>query len=181
MRPGAKLLLLPAAGTALFLSQSPVAMALALGATLLLYPSAGLSLRLAATQLRPALVALAVLFLVQVWFSGWALAATVAMRLAAMILLASLVTLTTRMSAMVDTLERALEPLRPIGVDPAKVSLAISLAVRFIPAIGAVAGEVREAQRARGLERSVVALAVPLLVRTLKMADEVAEAIDARS
>ena len=40
---------------------------------------------------------------------------------------------------------------------------------------------VREAQRARGLDRHPLALAVPLVLRTLKMADEVAEAIEARS
>ena len=41
--------------------------------------------------------------------------------------------------------------------------------------------EVREAQRARGLERSLVALTVPIVVRMLKMSDDIAAAIDARS
>lgn len=181
MRPGLKLVLLPVAGTAMFLSQSPIVMASALAGVVLLYLVADFSSHLAAAQLRPAFWALAILFVVQLWFAGMDVAAAVALRLAALILLASLVTLTTRMSAMVDVLERVLAPLRPIGVDPAKVGLAISLAIRFIPAVAGVFAEVREAQRARGVERNLLALAVPLIVRTLKMADEVAEAIDARS
>lgn len=180
-RPGAKLLALPVAASVLFLSASPPAMAGALLGTLLLYPAAGLAPRLAVAQLRPAMWALVILFAAQSWFAGVEPAATAVLRLAALILLASLVTLTTRVSALVDTLQWALEPLRPLGVDPAKVGLAISLAVRFIPALAAVLEEVREAQRARGVERGALSLAVPMVVRTLKMADEIAEAIDARS
>ena len=37
-----------------------------------------------------------------------------------------------------------------------------------------------EAQRARGLDRSAIALLVPLLIKTLKMADNLSDAIDAR-
>jgi biotin transport system permease protein len=40
---------------------------------------------------------------------------------------------------------------------------------------------VREAQRVRGLERSILAVAMPVIVRTLKMGNEIGEALDARS
>ncbi len=50
-----------------------------------------------------------------------------------------------------------------------------------MPVLASVAADIREAQAARGLDRSVFALAVPLTLRTLRMADEIAEAIDARS
>jgi biotin transport system permease protein len=43
-----------------------------------------------------------------------------------------------------------------------------------------LAAEVRDAQRARGLESSPRALVVPLLVRTLRRADEIGEALVAR-
>ena len=94
---------------------------------------------------------------------------------------ASLVTLTTKTSDLLASLERAMQPLRPIGVNPEKVSLAISMVLRFIPVISTVASEIRDAQRARGLDQSIVAMVVPLIIRTLKMADDVADAIDARS
>ena len=41
--------------------------------------------------------------------------------------------------------------------------------------------EVREAQIARGLERNAIALIVPLIFRTLKTSEQVAQALDARS
>ncbi|WP_279477932.1 energy-coupling factor transporter transmembrane protein EcfT [Aureimonas sp. SK2] len=178
---GAKLLFLAAAGTLAVLVSNPFAMAALLVGSLALFPFAGLSAAEAFRQLRPALPILLLLFLAQLWLADAASAALITMRLAALLLLASLVTLTTRVSDTVDTLERALGPLRRFGVDPARVSLAISLAIRFIPALGTVLSDIREAQEARGLDRHPLALAVPLVVRTLKMADEVAEAIEARS
>ena len=54
------------------------------------------------------------------------------------------------------------------------------MALRFIPLIAAELDEVRAAQRARGLERGVVAPVIPLVVRVLKMATEVGDAIEAR-
>ena len=178
--PGPKVLAMMGAGTGLFLVESlPLALA-ALAATLLLYRVAGLPLSLAARQLRPLALIFVIFFALQYWLSGPLLAAFVMSRLAALILLASLVTLTTRASDMIDMITRALSLLRPLGVNPAKVGLAISLALRFIPVLGQITQEVREAQKTRGLERSVIATALPVAIRTLKMADDIADAIEAR-
>lgn len=181
LAPGAKLLALALAGTGLFLTANLWVLSGAGLAVLALFPLARLSPADAWRQLRPALPILVILALTQVWLGDPQAAPAVLLRLSTLILLAGLVTLTTRTADMVETLEWALTPLRGLGVDPAKVGLAISLALRFIPALSGVLDEVREAQKARGLERNVLALAVPLIVRTLKMADEIAEAIDARS
>ncbi|HYD64830.1 energy-coupling factor transporter transmembrane component T, partial [Azospirillum sp.] len=93
---------------------------------------------------------------------------------------ATLVTLTTRVSDMVETLERALAWLRPLGVNAGKVSLMLALTIRLVPVLLAQAQEIRMAQRARGVERSAVALLVPLMVKTLRMADDLADALEAR-
>ncbi|MDJ0930793.1 energy-coupling factor transporter transmembrane component T [Breoghania sp.] len=50
---------------------------------------------------------------------------------------------------MIAVIEKALGPFRRFGVDPKKVSLAFSLALRFIPVIGGQSQEIRNAQRAR--------------------------------
>ncbi|MEM7291946.1 MAG: energy-coupling factor transporter transmembrane protein EcfT [Pseudomonadota bacterium] len=131
-------------------------------------------------QLRPVMLFLGIIFVVELLILDWLTATLVVVRFFTLIVAASLVTLTTRSSALLDALERGLQPLRLVGVNPQKVSLALSLAIRFAPMIAAMAGEVREAQRVRGLERSVFAVAVPTVVRTLKLADDVAAAIDAR-
>lgn len=181
MPAGAKLLALAVAGTLVVLVASPAVMGGLFLCSVVLFPVAGLSLREVGRQLRPALPILLFLLLAQLWLADAPSAALVVLRLATLLLLASLVTLTTRVSDSVEALEGALRPLRMIGVDPARTSLAISLAIRFIPALGTILAEVREAQVARGMERHPLALAVPLVLRTLRMADEIAEAIDARS
>lgn len=56
----------------------------------------------------------------------------------------------------------------------------LSMVIRFIPMMMREAQEVLEAQRARGLDRNAIALLMPLLIKTLKMADDLSEAIEAR-
>lgn len=180
MSPGPKMAALAIGATALFLQESLIVTALAVLATFGLYRVASFPMKTALTQIRPLLWIFVIFFVVQWYFSGLELAAYVVLRLAALIMLASLVTLTTRASDMIDSLTRALRFLKPIGVNPDKVSLAISLALRFIPVLGRIATEVREAQRARGLERSVIAVAMPMAIRAIKMADDISDAIDSR-
>ena len=73
--------------------------------------------------------------------------------LAMLVLLGMLVSFTTRASDMIETIERGLAPIALVGIDPAKVSLALSLALRFIPLLYEQVQDIREAQRVRGLER----------------------------
>ena len=176
-----KLVGLVGLGTLLFLVDSIALAAVALAGLAAAYAAARIPLRLAFAQLRPALWVLAILFIVELWLAGPGTALLLVLRFAALILATALVTLTTRTADLVAVIKRGLSPLTRFGVDVAKVSLAISLAIRFIPAVATIAEEVREAQAARGRDLSIVALAVPVIVRLLKTADEVAEAIDARS
>ena len=67
-----------------------------------------------------------------------------------------------------------------VGVNPAKVSLMLSMTLRFIPLLIGKYHEIREAQKVRGLERSITAIVVPLLVKTLRMAAELTDAIESR-
>ena len=100
-RPGLKLLGLVVFSTAIFLADTwPVLLA----ATALLvtgYIAAGLNLAHAWRALRPVLVILGILFLVQLYLVDLSLAAYVVLRFAVLILAATLVTLTTRVSEMV--------------------------------------------------------------------------------
>jgi biotin transport system permease protein len=169
-----------AGGTLVVATDDPRVLGVAGGCVCLLYGVARIRWRVALGQVRPVLPVLLVLCAVQWLTGGVASAVLVGLRLVAVILLAMLVTLTTRVSDMVRVIERALSPLERLGVQTGKVSLAISMTLRFIPLLTRVGHEVREAQRARGLERNVLALAVPMLVRALHTAEQVAEAIDAR-
>jgi biotin transport system permease protein len=181
LTPGPKLLALLLAGAGVFALRSPGPLLLVLAAVVGLYGVARLGGRVLWGQLRPTLALLAFFFAVQALTVNVDSGVVTVLRFAVMILLASLLTLTTRTSDLLATLERALQPLRRVGVNPEKVSLAVSLTLRFIPVVIGIVAEVRDAQRARGLDGSVLALAVPVIIRTLRMADDIADAIDARS
>jgi biotin transport system permease protein len=100
--------------------------------------------------------------------------------LAVLVLLAALVTLTTRTTDLVEAVVVASRPLRAVGVDPERVGLMIALGIRCVPVVVGLAEEVRDAQRARGLAASPRAFAVPLIVRSLRHADALGEALAAR-
>lgn len=177
---GAKLAVLAAAGTSIFLISSPWLLTGALASMLLLYRLAGLSIRLAAQPIRSASAILVVIFVAQWVLNGWLDGLVVVLRVVFLIVLANLVTLTSSVGAMMKRLEVWMTPLAWFGASPAKASFTLSLAIRFIPLLASIGAEVREAQRARGMDRNILALIIPLIVRTLKMADEIAEALEAR-
>ncbi|MFV1852104.1 MAG: energy-coupling factor transporter transmembrane component T family protein [Thalassospira sp.] len=178
---GSKILAMIALGTGVFLIPDWPVVGFVMATVFLLYPASGFGPRIIWAQIKPILWLLAIFFAVQLWLNDWQAGLLVVTRIAAIVMFASLVTLTTKTSDLLSALERAMQPLRPIGVNPEKVSLAISMVLRFIPVIATVASEIRDAQRARGLDRSILAMIVPLIIRTLKMADDVADAIEARS
>ena len=178
---GPKIFAMVALGTGVFMVPDWPVVSLVLASVIALYRLSGFGWRVIIAQIRPMVWLLAIFFAVQLWLNDWQAGLLVITRIAAIVMFASLITLTTKTSDMLGSLERALRPLKPLGVNPEKVSLAISMVLRFIPVIATVASEIRDAQRARGLDRSILAMIVPLIIRTLKMADDVADAIEARS
>jgi biotin transport system permease protein len=177
---GAKLLALVAAGVATVVVRHGWQVLVALGLVLVGYAAAGLRPAVAARQLRPLLWVLVGTAAVHVVVSGWERAAVVVGVLAALVMLASLVTLTTRTTDLVDAVVLGCRPLRLLGVDPERVGLMIALGLRCVPVVVGLAEEVRDAQRARGLTASPRAFAVPLIVRSLRHADALGEALTAR-
>lgn len=114
---------------------------------------------------------------------GTVLSATV--RLTDAMLLAALFSLTTKTRHLLDSIERALgskwiSPLRRLGLKPATVSLAFAMTMNAIPMIMKFLNQTKEAQAARGVKPTPVRMTIPLLVASLKYADEYAEALSAR-
>jgi biotin transport system permease protein len=175
-----KLLGLLTAGVASVFVDHTWQVAVVLVAVLAGYGSAGISLRTAGRQLRPLLWIAGFIGLFHVLVNGVERAIVVVGVIAYLVLLAALVTLTTRTSAMVDTLVAACGPLRRLRVDPERIGLLLALSVRSIPVVVGLAEEVRDAQRARGLSASPRAFAVPLIVRSLRHADALGDALVAR-
>ena len=147
---------------------------------LLLYPLARIGLGFALRQLRSLWWVLAAIAVAQVVFAGWPLAVSVVATIALLVLAAGLVTLTTTTTALSDVVVRALGPFRRFGVAPERVGLLMALSIRAVPVVLGLAEQIRDAQRARGLPLRPRTFAVPLLVRALRHAQQLGDALIAR-
>jgi biotin transport system permease protein len=154
-------------------------LAVAAGIVLLLYAVAGVPVRAAWQQIGPVLWILIFALPLQALFAGWVVAAMTGGRLVIAVALAALFTLTTTVSAVLEAFQVLLWPLRR-WVDADRVGLLVALTIRFLPLIADIVAEVLDARRARGMQRSLRALAVPVVVRSIYAADAVGEALVAR-
>lgn len=176
-----KCLALLIAGSCLFFINNILLLLFATITVLVLYRSAKLDFADITAQLKPALFLLALVFIGQIVFHNWMLALAVVLRLCCLILLANLISLTTRASDMMDVIVSALKPLALLNININNVGLVLTLTWRYIPLLFAQYGELREARLARGLKPGTLSLLGPLLIRSLRLSDQLAEAIEARA
>lgn len=177
---GAKLIVMVAVGVCSILLNSVWLVSVALVVVLAGYLVARISVGIALRQVRPLLWVAVFVAGFHVLVNGWERAFVVVGVIAMLVLLAGLITLTTRTTAMVDAVVVVCGPLRLLGIDPERVGLLLALAIRSVPVVVGLAEEVRDAQRARGLTASPRAFAVPLIVRSLRHADALGDALVAR-
>ncbi|MGN6611376.1 MAG: CbiQ family ECF transporter T component [Angustibacter sp.] len=177
---GLLLALLLAGTTALVLVRQPLAVAVGAGVVVVGYALARVPASVAAGQLWPMRWFVVLLVPLQWWTGGWRQVVVVVGTMLVTVAGAALVTLTTRVSDMLDVCVRALRPARRLGIDPERVGLTLALTVRAVPVLADTFAQARDARRARGLERSPRALLVPLVLRTLRHADRLGEALAAR-
>jgi biotin transport system permease protein len=177
---GTKLLCLALGTTALFLTTGPWFAAGALAGVMALHLAGdpgtlphGLRL------LRPLWPFAAVAVLWHLWRGTPAEGAGVLLRMAAAVMAANLVTMTTRLDDMIAVLTRVLAPLRPV-IPPRRVALALALAIRFVPDLMLSAARLGEAWAARSARRRLHRLIPPLTLAAIDTADRAAEALRAR-
>lgn len=176
---GAKLAAVGVLGLGLVVLRGPVSAVVALTATLIVAGSARLPVRSTLLGLVPIAVTAVCVGVYQTWQRGWPLGLEVAADLLAVVLAATVVTATTSTDELLDLLATAVRPLRR-WVAPESVALAVALMLRTIPALGHLFTEVRDAARARGLERSPRAQLVPFAVRAVARARLTGDALAAR-
>lgn len=167
---------------ALVVSLLPAEPPVMLGALLmvvLLHPIARLPWRVLVAPVRQLWPVLLVLAAFLVVFSSPAAAASAIARVLALVLLAGIVTATTPMAAIVGAFARIIGPLRRFGADPEAIAFALSLTLTLIPVVAGFLADIREAARARGVRVGPRAILI-LLVRALRHADQVGEALSAR-
>ncbi len=127
---------------------------------------------------------LVVLFVVLVGYQGlagrWELGVTLVAGMLTALYAARLLLLTTPMPVLVDALVRAVRPLRHLGLDPERFGLAVAIMVRSVPFVAGSFGVVRDAARARGLDRNPLTLVAPVVIQAVAYARATGEALVAR-
>ena len=177
---GAKLAALTLLGVAVVVLRGPTSALALLAVAVAVACVARLPARATLAGLTPVLVGVAGLAAFQWWQQGPAVAIEVSADLLTLVVAAGVVTATTPADRMLDALERTARPLRHVGLRPEILALSVALMLRTVPALVQTAAEVRDAARARGLERDARALLVPTAVRTVARARTTGEALAAR-
>lgn len=121
---------------------------------------------------------------------GIYLALTMSLRLACLVMYASLLTFTTSPSQISDGLEGLLSPLKRIGVPAHEIAMMITIALRFIPTLFEETGRIIKAQKSRGAEfdegglmkraKAYIPVLIPLFVIIFRRAESLAVAMEAR-
>lgn len=111
-------------------------------------------------------------------------------RVMTLVLATTLLTLTTSPVEFTDGLERLLRPLSFMKVPAHDLAMMMSIALRFIPILLEEGDRIRKAQLSRGADLSskvmvfrlkqLLPLLVPLFLSTLRRADDLAVAMEAR-
>ncbi|MDI6029214.1 energy-coupling factor transporter transmembrane protein EcfT [Corticibacterium sp. UT-5YL-CI-8] len=178
---GSKLAVLAIVGVGLFFIQSPWILAFAFALAVIVYLTVGLSLREALKRIRLTLYSLLFLMVLNLFFLPIAEVQVLALRFLALVFAAAAVTATTTLDAMMDVVNRLMRPLGRLGlIRQGDAGLTVGLCLRFVPEILARYHALVEAHKARGLKVRPLTLLGPLVILTLKQADDVAAAIDAR-
>lgn len=121
---------------------------------------------------------------------GVIIAVQLTMRIALMILAASLLSFTTSPKDLSDGLERLFSFLRRFGVSTSDISIVVMIAFRFIPIIQEEVENIQNAQISRGADyqdagiirksQNMATLVVPLFLSVVQRAANLANAIDSR-
>ena len=159
-------------------------------------------------SLKPVFLIILILFLAHLFFSEgtpippfpvWKLTATyeglfhggmIAWQFALLVCVASLLTMITTTSELICGLEWFLKPLGWIGLPAHDIALMVSLALRFVPVLIDEFDCIKSAQVSRGAVfhqgspvrriKALASLIIPLVLGTLRRADDLATAIQAR-
>ncbi|MCH2078789.1 MAG: energy-coupling factor transporter transmembrane protein EcfT [Rhodobacteraceae bacterium] len=178
---GTKLLGLYVATALLFAIESLLVQGLVFTFVSLLYALPGKAFLVAGMrQLKLLLPFVLIVGLWHLWTNEYELGASIVLRILSAVGLANLVTMTTRLSDMVDVVAKITKPLRWLGLNSRVLELAIALVIRLTPVLVERGGQLTQAWKARSRHAPNWRIILPFTVLALDDADRVAEALRAR-
>ncbi|MGG5172579.1 energy-coupling factor transporter transmembrane component T family protein [Pseudarthrobacter sp. J1738] len=176
----AKVLGCVAAGLCTFVVRDPLISGGLVLLALLAFLSSGMGLRSLGRLVVTSGVVLVLIGVIQWWQIGLAAAATIVLNIFLCVVCAAILTATTPLTVLIDGLVSAAKPFQRLGADPERFALAVAIMLRSIPYLLGTFAQVRDAARARGLERSPRALLLPTFITAVAYARRTGEALAAR-
>jgi len=110
------------------------------------------------------------------WLDGCVLVANLVLAVWA----SRLVVATTPVAVLLDALATLARPVRLVGADPQRFALAVAIMVRSVPYLMGAFATVRQAARARGVERRIFGQLTQVIVAAVAYGQATGDALDAR-
>ncbi|WP_405153967.1 energy-coupling factor transporter transmembrane component T family protein [Paenibacillus sp. FSL K6-0108] len=127
---------------------------------------------------------------ITIYEEGVVKAGSIAIRIILLLVIASLLTLTTKLSDLTQAIEELLNPVKRFGVPTQEIAMMISWTIRFIPILINETDTIMKAQRARGVSfnsgnivrrlQSFIPIVVPILLLSFQKAESASLAVEAR-
>ncbi|HKU36295.1 MAG TPA: energy-coupling factor transporter transmembrane protein EcfT [Paenarthrobacter sp.] len=175
-----KFLLVAACGTASFLIVDWVVSLLVFLVMCGIFLLSGAGIRRLLRALWMVTPILAAIGLFQWWQLGGPTAARIVLNVLVCVVASSVLTATTPVQELLDGVVSLAKPFQRWGADPERFALTIAVMLRSIPFIAGAFSDVRDAARARGLERNPRALVLPVFITTVAYARQTGDALAAR-
>ena len=121
-----------------------------------------------------------IVFLWHLWIQELLQGVAIIIRMICAVALANLVTMTTKLSDMIDVVHFLTQPLQRFGLNPRILELSIALVIRMTPVLLNKGENLGMAWKARSTRRSSWKIILPFTLIALDDADQVAEALRAR-
>ena len=121
-----------------------------------------------------------IVFLWHWWVQELLQGSAIIIRMICAVALANLVTMTTKLSDMIDVVRFITQPLQRFGLNPRILELSIALVIRMTPVLLNKGENLGMAWKARSRRRSGWKIILPFTLIALDDADQVAEALRAR-
>ena len=175
-----KLLALSICGSALALIQDWRWLAIGCALAIVAHASMGCLALRQARHLRPIAFVAVMIAAFHAWQGAPAVGAASALRLTTSVILASMLTLSTRFDELLNVLEKLFQPMQVLGVPTARLALALGLVFRFISVFHQRWQRLDDAHRVRTGGAGGLRLLPPLTIRALQAAEQLAEALTVR-
>lgn len=181
LRIGYKLAVLSFVSITMFFINNWLLLSIFLVGLILLYFSVSISaLRKGILLLRPLIWIVGLIWIFHLFRGEYLLGTVICLRLMVLFALANFVTLTSRLSDMIELFLWILHPLKLAGVKTSPIGLAFGMVIRFTPVLIERSKQLLESWRARGLKHTSWRIILPIFITVIDDADRVAEAIRAR-